>query len=176
MKKSTHRGFRGPNNFLLARPMFSSRNRTSFFRRRIDRCRCLDRSRCSKTIENGRKNHSVCYMSAYVIKSTHRGSPQGYLQYQKSACMESMAIFRLFSFIACFWASFPHFHFRFTSRFPRSPLYGHPLLFILLSFLPSAFSSLLLFLSFPYSRDKFKSALATRENLFYMFLVVFASF
>ena len=55
MKKSTHRGFRGPNNFLLARPIFSSRNRTSFFRRRIDRCRCLDRSRCSKTIENGRK-------------------------------------------------------------------------------------------------------------------------
>ena len=48
--KSTHRGFRGPNNFLLARPMFSSRNRTSFFRRRIDRCWCLDRSRCSKTI------------------------------------------------------------------------------------------------------------------------------
>ena len=31
MKKSTHRGFRGPNNFLLARPIFSSRNRTSFF-------------------------------------------------------------------------------------------------------------------------------------------------
>ena len=51
MKKSTHRGFRGPNNFLLARPIFSSRNRTSFFRRRIDRCRCLDRSRCSNTIE-----------------------------------------------------------------------------------------------------------------------------
>ena len=48
-------GFRGPNIFLLARPIFSSRNRTSFFRRRIDRCRCLDRSRCSKTIENDRK-------------------------------------------------------------------------------------------------------------------------
>ena len=83
MKKSTHRGFRGPNNFLLARPIFSSRNRTSFFdaestdaEASIDRgarkssktveknhsvryvafstpdpCRCLDRSRCSKTIE-----------------------------------------------------------------------------------------------------------------------------
>ena len=51
MKKSTHRGFRGPNNFLLARPIFSSRNRTLFFRRRTDPCRCLDRSRCSKTIE-----------------------------------------------------------------------------------------------------------------------------
>ena len=45
------RGFRGPNNFLLARRTFLYRNRTSFFRRRIDRCRCLDRSRCSKTIE-----------------------------------------------------------------------------------------------------------------------------
>ena len=62
--KSTHRGFRGPNNFLLARRTFLCRNRTSFFRRRIDRCRCLDRSRCSKTIENGRKTHSVCYMPA----------------------------------------------------------------------------------------------------------------
>ena len=49
-KKSTHRGFRGPNNLLLARPIFSFRNRASFFRRRIDRCRCFDRPRGSKTI------------------------------------------------------------------------------------------------------------------------------
>ena len=144
MKKSTHRGFRGPNNFLLARPTFSSRNRTSFFRRRFDRCRCLDRSRCSKTVEkiiafaiclpskpdasrfsgpehffacavyvflkesnvvfstpnrpmpmprsiavleNGRKSHSVCYMSAN---------------------------FRLFSSIVRFCVSFPHLQFNFT--------------------------------------------------------------
>ena len=46
---------------MLARRTFLYRNRTSFFRRRIDRCRCLDRSRCSKPIENGRKNHSVRY-------------------------------------------------------------------------------------------------------------------
>ena len=52
MKKSTHRGFRGPNIFLLARPIFSSRNRTSLFPHRVDRYECLDRSRCSKTIEN----------------------------------------------------------------------------------------------------------------------------
>ena len=37
----------------------TKRNRTSVFRRRIDRCRCLDRSLCSKTIENDRKSHSV---------------------------------------------------------------------------------------------------------------------
>ena len=67
--KSTHRGFRGPNNFLLAHRTFLYRNRTSFFRRRIDRCRCLDRSRCSKTIETGRKNHSVCYMSVKIDAS-----------------------------------------------------------------------------------------------------------
>ena len=52
LMKSTHRGFRDPNVFLLAHPIFSSRNRTLFFRRRTDPCRCLDRSRCSKTVEN----------------------------------------------------------------------------------------------------------------------------
>ena len=36
--KSTRFVFRGPNNFSLARRIFSQRNRTSFFRRRIDRC------------------------------------------------------------------------------------------------------------------------------------------
>ena len=53
--------FSGPEHFLLARPVFSLRNRTPLFRRRIDRfrCRCLDRPRCSKTIENDRKEHSV---------------------------------------------------------------------------------------------------------------------
>ena len=71
MKKSTHRGFRGPNNFLLARPMFSSRNRTSFFRRRIDRCRAsIDRGarKRSKTVEK-----IIAFLYVCLIKSTHCG-------------------------------------------------------------------------------------------------------
>ena len=94
MKKSTHRGFRGPNNFLLARPMFSSRNRTSFFRRRIDRCRCLDRSRCSKTIENGRK--IIAFAIVCFIKSTHRSlcSPNNVLLERPIFLTKSKVVFR----------------------------------------------------------------------------------
>ena len=54
MKKSTHRGFRGPNNFLLARPIFSSRNRTSFFdAESTDADASIDRGarKRSKTVE-----------------------------------------------------------------------------------------------------------------------------
>ena len=80
-----------------------------------------------------------------------------------------LQFFRLFSSTVRFWISFRHFQFHFTSRFPRSPLYGHPLLFHS-SFFPSFFlffSHLFpfLFFSFLYSRDKLKCALATREKL-----------
>ena len=135
MKKSTHRGFRGPNNFLLARPIFSSRNRTSFFRRRIDRCRCLDRSRCSKTIENVRKNHSVCYMSA---------------------------IFRLFSSIVRFRVSFLTFSSISLHGFPAILFTAIRFFFILLSFLPSSFSSLLPFLSFSFPSSTLGTSLNAR--------------
>ena len=113
--------FSGPEQFFACAPYIFFKKSNVVFRRRIDRCRCLDRSRCSKTIENGRKSHSVCYMSA---------------------------VLRLFSLIVRFGVSFPHFQFHFTSRFRRSPLYGHPLLFHF-SFFPSFFfSSLVPFLSF----------------------------
>ena len=63
--KSTHRGFRGPNNFLLARRTFLRRNRPSFFRRRFDRCQRLDRSWCSKTIENYTTLPCVCNFAIF---------------------------------------------------------------------------------------------------------------
>ena len=50
--KSTHRDFRGPSNSLLTRLYFPLCRATSIFRRRIDRCRRSDRSRCSKAIAN----------------------------------------------------------------------------------------------------------------------------
>ena len=142
MKKSTHRGFRGPNNFLLARRTFLYRNRTSNFSTRIDRCRCLDRSRCSKTIENVRKNLSVCYMSAiFSIVFLH----SAFLNIVSSLSVP--------------------FHFTVS---PQSSL--RPSAFFHFSFFPSFclfFSPPFpfLFFSFLYSRDKFKCALATREKL-----------
>ena len=56
--------FSGPEQFFACAPYVFLKKSNVVFRRRIDRCRCLDRSRCSKTIENGRKNHSVRYMFA----------------------------------------------------------------------------------------------------------------
>ena len=52
LMKSTHLYFRGPNNFSTARVTFSLFAPTSIFERRFDRCRCVDRSRSSKMIEN----------------------------------------------------------------------------------------------------------------------------
>ena len=49
--KSTHRGFRGPNNFLRFCVAFTTQSKP-IFRRRFDRCGRLDRSRCSKTVAN----------------------------------------------------------------------------------------------------------------------------
>ena len=64
--KSTYRDFPRPNNILLVHLTFSSWAPNSIFERRFDRCRCLDRSRCSKTIENYNAFSYFC-----LKKSTH---------------------------------------------------------------------------------------------------------
>ena len=151
MKKSTHRGFRGPNNFLLARPMFSSRNRTSFFRRRIDRCRCLDRSRAKFALPKERLHGIYCNFPIFP-----------------PYCV-SEHLFFTFQF---------HFTSRFPpSPLYGLPLFkGFFLSFALPFLLPFPLSSLSFFLFFsfrfffpsPSSRDKFECALDTREKLVYL--------
>ena len=59
----------GPEQFFACAPYIFFKKSNVVFRRRIDRCRCLDRSRCSKPIENGRKNHSVRYMFCLLYTS-----------------------------------------------------------------------------------------------------------
>ena len=63
---------------------------TMFFPRRIERCRCLDRSWCSKTIENGRKIIAFAICSPTKIDASRFSGPEQffagapYISVQKS--------------------------------------------------------------------------------------------
>ena len=124
--------------------MFLSRNRTSFFRPRIDRCRCLDRSRAKFAIPKERLHGIHCNFFIF------------------SAVLRFGSSFPHFSV---------PFHFTVSPQSSlRPPPFFHS--FSLPFLLPFLLLSLSIFFFFsfrffpsPSSRDKFECALDTREKL-----------